>query len=285
MSFRMAACQMVANNNKDENLDAANRLIDEAVGMGAQMVALPEMFNLLGTNDEILAGGESVPGPTSTFLAEKARKHKIYLHGGSFMVNVDESKNGANGSNAEKVWNTTLIFDSDGEVISEYRKIHLFDIHIEDKVTYQESDFVEPGTEMVTCETEHGNFGLTICYDLRFPELYRALTLAGAQVVFQPAAFALYTGKDHWETLIRARAIENQVYMVSPSQIGTYGNGGQCYGSTMIVDPWGTVLARAPERECVVVADIDYTSQELTRQNLPALKHRRPDIYEGAAVV
>ena len=282
MSFRMAACQMVANNNKDENLDAANRLIDEAAGLGAQMVALPEMFNLLGTNDEILAGGEPVPGPTSTFLAEKSREHKVYIHGGSFMVNVEENeKQNGNGSNQgkDKVWNTTLIFDPDGEIISEYRKIHLFDIQIEGKVTYQESDFVEPGSEMVTCETEHGHFGLTICYDLRFPELYRALTLAGAQVVFQPAAFALYTGKDHWETLIRARAIENQVYMVSPSQIGTYGNGGQCYGSTMIVDPWGTVLARAPERECVIVADIDYSSQESTRRNLPSLKHRRPDIY------
>ena len=137
---------------------------------------------------------------------------------------MDQNGNGNQGAQA-KVWNTTLIFDPAGEVISEYRKIHLFDIKIDGKVTYEESAFVEPGDEMVTFETEHGNFGLTICYDLRFPELYRALTLGGAQVIFQPAAFALYTGKDHWETLIRARAIENQVYMVSPSQIGTYGNG------------------------------------------------------------
>ena len=275
MAFKMAACQMVANSNKDENLEAASRLIDEAADIGAQMVALPEMFNLLGTNDEILAGGESISGPTSTFLAEKARQHGVHIHGGSFMINVDDQQ--------DKVWNTTLIFDPEGEIISEYRKIHLFDINIAGKVAYEESAFVEAGEEMVTFETEHGNFGLTICYDLRFPELYRALTLAGAQVVFQPAAFALYTGKDHWETLIRARAIENQVYMVSPSQIGTYGNGGQCFGSTMIVDPWGTVIARAPERECVIVADIDYESQELTRQNLPALKHRRPDVYERQA--
>lgn len=276
MSFRMAACQMVANNNKDENLEAADKLIDEAASLGAQMVALPEMFNLLGTNDELLAGGEAVDGPTNTFLAQKARQHGIYLHGGSFMINVDESEKQ---SDQNKVWNTTFIFDPEGEIISEYRKIHLFDIQIEGKVTYEESAFVEAGSDMVTCETEHGNFGLTICYDLRFPELYRALTLAGAQVVFQPAAFALYTGKDHWETLIRARAIENQVYMVSPSQIGNYGNGGQCFGSSMIVDPWGTVIARAPERACVIVADIDYESQETTRQMLPSLKHRRPDIY------
>ena len=186
MSFRMAACQMSASNDKDANLAAASRLIDEAAGLGAQMVALPEMFNLLGTDDEIVAGGESLSGPTSTLLAEKAHQHGIHVHGGSFMINVDEKP--------DKLWNTTLVFDPEGEIISQYRKIHLFDIQIEGKADYEESAIVEAGDEMVTFETEHGNFGLSICYDLRFPELYRALTLAGARVVFQPAAFALYTG-------------------------------------------------------------------------------------------
>lgn len=271
MSFRIAACQMNSRSDREANLATADRLIDEAAAMGAQMVGLPEMFNLLGTNEEILAGGEAVPGPTSRFLAQKARQHGIYLHGGSFMEKV-EGKN--------KVWNTTLVFDPNGEVVARYRKIHLFDIHIEGKVDSKESDIVEAGREMVTFETEHGYFGLSICYDIRFPELYRALTLAGARVVFQPAAFTLYTGKDHWETLIRARAIENQVYMVCPAQIGSFAEGKQCFGSSMIVDPWGTVLARAPEREGVIMASIDYDAQDNTRQNLPALQHRRPDIYE-----
>jgi len=254
MSFRIAACQMNAGNDKDANLASASRLIDEAASLGAQMVALPEMFNLLGTDDEILANGEDVPGPTSTLLAEKARQHRIHVHGGSYMIKVEDKPG--------KAWNTTLVFDPEGEIISQYRKIHLFDIQIDGRAEYEESAMVEAGEEMVTFETEHGNFGLTICYDLRFPELYRALTLAGSRVVFQPAAFTLYTGKDHWETLIRARAIENQIYMVSPSQIGTYGDGKQCFGSSMIVDPWGTVIARAPERECVIVADIDYDAQD-----------------------
>ncbi|MEM7032608.1 MAG: carbon-nitrogen hydrolase family protein [Chloroflexota bacterium] len=272
MTFRIAACQLNANENKDDNLATADRLIDEAASLGAQMIGLPEMFNLIGDNDQLLQGGEPIPGPTSQFLSQKARQHGIYLHGGSFMEKVEGQ---------DKVSNTTMVFGPDGQEITRYRKIHLFDIHIEGKVDYQESAFVEAGEEMITFETEHGYFGLTICYDLRFPELYRALTLAGARVVFQPAAFTLYTGKDHWEALIRARAIENQVYMVAPNQIGIYGDGKQCYGNSMIVDPWGTVLARAPERECVIIADIDYDSQDQTRQNLPALKHRRPDIYES----
>ena len=270
-NFRIAACQMNSQDDKDANLATAERLIDEAASLGAQMIGLPEMFNWLAEDDEMLGGAEPVPGPTSKLLASKARQHGIYLHGGSIPVQMDGQ---------DKLWNTTLIFDPEGEIISRYSKIHLFDIHVDGQDAYKESTLVEPGSEMVTFETEHGNFGLTICYDIRFPELYRALTLNGAQVIFQPAAFTLYTGKDHWETLIRARAIENQVYMVSPAQFGSYGKGKQCFGNTMIVDPWGTVLARAPERECVIFADIDYASQDKVRAGLPALQHRRPDICQ-----
>ena len=269
-NLRIAACQMNSQSDKDANLATAERLIDEAAGLGAQMVGLPEMFNMLGEDADTLNGAEPVPGPTSEFLANKARRHGIYIHGGSIPTKVPDTK---------KVRNTTLVFDPEGEIISRYDKIHLFDIHIEGQEGYLESSKVAAGEKMVTFETEHGNFGLTICYDIRFPELYRALTLNGAQVVFHPAAFTLYTGKDHWETLIRARAIENQVYMVSPAQIGVHGNGKHCYGSTMIVDPWGTVVARAPERESVIYADVDYTVQEQVRQQLPSLKHRRPEIY------
>ena len=182
---------------------------------------------------------------------------------------------------SDKAWNITLVYDPAGELVATYRKIHLFDIDITGTVSDNESSRYEAGTEMVAFESEHGQFGLTICYDIRFPEVYRALTLAGSRVIFQPSAFTLYTGKDHWEALIRARAIENQVYMVSPAQIGVHAGNKTCFGNTMIVDPWGTVLARAPERECVVIADIDYAAQDKIRAGLPNLKHRRPDVYGG----
>jgi len=270
MSFRMAACQMNSQADKTANLATAARLIDEAARQGAQMVGLPEMFNLLADDEAMAAGAEDEAGPTSQLLRDKARQHGITIHGGSIPTVIPGS---------DRIGNTTLVFDPTGAIIARYQKLHLFDIHIEGQKSYKESARVEPGTAMVTFETDHGNFGLTICYDIRFPELYRALTLAGARVIFHPAAFTLYTGKDHWETLIRARAIENQVYLVSPAQIGTHGNGKQCFGNSMIVDPWGTVLARAPERECVIVAEVDYATQDKVRAELPALKHRRVDVY------
>lgn len=273
MNFRIAACQMNTQSDKAENLAKAEALIDDAARAGAQLVALPEMFNILGPNEVIQAACESIPGPTSQFLQSKAREHGIYIHGGSIPVAVEDS---------HKAWNTTLVFDPQGELIARYNKIHLFDIDVTGHVADNESSRFEAGTELVTVETEHGHFGLTICYDIRFPELYRALTLAGARVIFQPAAFTLYTGKDHWETLIRARAIENQVYMVAPAQFGSHPPGKQCFGNAMIVDPWGTVVARAPERECIIVADIDYEAQDKVRKGLPSLRNRRPEVYAGS---
>lgn len=270
MSLRIAACQMNSREDKAANLATAERLIDEAARQGAQMVGLPELFNLLADDEAMVAGAENEDGPTSQILRSKARQHNMYIHGGSIPTRI---------AGSDRIGNTTFVFDPTGTLIARYQKIHLFDIHIEGQKSYKESARVAPGDEMVTFETDQGNFGLTICYDIRFPELYRALTLAGARVIFHPAAFTLYTGKDHWGTLIRARAIENQVYMVSPAQIGSHGNGKQCFGSTMIVDPWGTVLARAPERECVIVAEVDYTVQDKIRAELPSLKNRRPQVY------
>lgn len=270
MPFRIAACQMNSRPDKEANLQSAARLIDQAAAAGAQMVALPEYFNLYGTMPDVIAGAETVPGPSSQLLQEKAREHGIYIHGGSIAERIPGD---------EKCWFTNLVVDPAGEIIARYRKIHLFDIDIADRVSDSESSIARPGQEMVTFENEHGCFGLSICYDLRFPELYRALTLAGARVIFLPAAFTLYTGKDHWETLIRARAIENQVYMVAPAQIGTSAPGKQCFGSTMIVNPWGTVIARAPESESVIYADIDYDYQDTLRDELPSLKNRQPNVY------
>ncbi|MEM7802385.1 MAG: carbon-nitrogen hydrolase family protein [Chloroflexota bacterium] len=269
-TFRIAACQMNSQHDKDVNLEKAEKLIDEAAALGADMVGLPEMFNMLGEYEDTVHEAEPVPGRTSQFLSAKAKEHGIYIHGGSIPEKIDGS---------HKLLNTTLVYDRNGDLISRYSKIHLFDIHIDGQKSYKESAKYDSGSQMVTFETEYTNMGLTICYDIRFPELYRALTLNGAQVIFQPAAFTLFTGKDHWETLIRARAIENQVYMVSPAQFGSHGKGKQCFGSTMIVDPWGTVLARAPERECVIFADVDQAAQDKIRAGLPSLTHRRPDIY------
>ncbi|MDJ0752911.1 MAG: carbon-nitrogen hydrolase family protein [Ardenticatenaceae bacterium] len=268
--MRIAAIQMNTQEDKEQNLATAERLIDEAAALGAQMVGLPEMFNILGPKNYLGNGAEEIPGRTSEFLSRKAKQHGIYLHGGS----IPELMIGEN-----KVGNTTLVFDPHGNQIAKYRKIHLFDIEVEGQVSRRESDQFVFGERPVNFETEQGSFGLTICYDIRFPELYRALTLNGARVIFHPSAFTLYTGKDHWETLIRARAIENQVYMISPAQIGVHGRGQHSFGSTMIVDPWGTVIARAPERECVVWADIDFAAQDEVRRQLPALHHRRPEVY------
>jgi predicted amidohydrolase len=274
MTFRIAACQMNSRADKDANLATAERLIDEAARLGADLVALPEMFNMLGTRDHVREGAEPLMGPSARFLQAKAREHGIYVHGGSMPILVDEREPGSS-----KIWNMTLVFDPAGELIARYAKIHLFDIDIHGQVAENESATFEAGREMINFDTEHGRFGLTICYDIRFPELYRALTLDGARVIFHPSAFTLYTGKDHWEALIRARAIENQVFMVSPAQIGEHPPGKYCFGNAMIVDPWGTVIARAPEQECVIFADIDYDYQEKVRAQLPSLQHRRPDVY------
>lgn len=270
MTYRIGAIQMNTQADKAANLATAGRLIDEAAAQGADVVALPEMFNIYGTAEEISAGRESIPGPTSEFLRDKAVEHGIIVHGGSIPVSVPDG---------DKAWNQTLVYDPAGDLIATYRKIHLFDIDIAGKVAANESSRYDAGVEMVSFESGLGQFGLTICYDIRFPEVYRALTLSGARVIFHPSAFTLYTGKDHWEALIRARAIENQVYLVSPAQIGVHAGDQQCFGNTMIVDPWGTVLARAPERECVVLAEIDYAAQDKIRAGLPSLAHRRPDVY------
>ena len=270
MGFKIAAIQMNSQNDKGQNLAKAEQLIDEAARAGANLVALPEAFNMLGTNEDILNGAETIAGETAQFLGKKAKQHNIYLHGGSIPLK---------GAGENRVSNTTLVYDPQGVLLAQYSKIHLFDIHLDGQPQYWESATVDAGNQLTTFETTAGNFGLSICYDIRFPELFRALTLSGARVVFLPAAFTLYTGKDHWEPLIRARAIENQIFMVAPAQIGSHPPDKQCYGNGMIVDPWGTVLARAPERECVIFADIDFTAQDKVRAELPALTHRRPDLY------
>lgn len=267
--FRLAVIQMNSRDDKATNLRAAEELIERAAAAGAQMAALPEFFSFLGPMAAVAAQAEPIPGPTVERLQARAQRHGIYLHCGSIAERLDGSGQAAN---------TTVLLGPDGALLGAYRKVHLFDVVAGEKV-YTESSHIVPGDRPVVVETPLCKVGLSICYDLRFGELYRSLAAAGAQVIFVPAAFTLYTGKDHWEVLLRARAIENQVFVAAPAQYGSHPPGNQCFGSAMIVNPWGTVVARAAEEPGVVVADIDWSYAERVRAQVPCLSHRRPDVY------
>lgn len=270
--WRVAAVQMNSRDHKEQNLATAERLITAAAAAGAQLVALPEFFNCLTHAEGLRQAAEPIPGPTVERLAALARRLSIWIHGGSIGERVE-------GQHA--IHNTTVLINPDGQVTARYRKIHLFDVEAGGQV-YRESDSVAPGDGVVVAETPWAPVGLSICYDIRFPDLFQAMTARGARVIFTPAAFTLATGKDHWEVLQRARAIENQVFVVAPAQIGEHLPGKACYGNAMIVDPWGTVLARAGEQETFVMAELDLDYQDRVRSKLPCLRHRRPEVYSSA---
>jgi len=268
--MRAAAVQLNSQDNVAKNVAAACSLIEQAAAQGADLVALPEYCNVLHDSTAHREAAEPVPGPTIERFAELARAHKIYVHCGSIPERTDDP---------QRIYNTTVLLDREGEIVGRYRKIHLFDVEIEGRVSAKESEAVMPGGEVVVLETEFGPVGLTICYDLRFPELYRRLAVQGARVIFTPAAFTLFTGKDHWEVLQRARAIENQVYVVAPAQIGLHEKGKACYGNSMIVDPWGTVLARCPDRVGYAIADIDFDYLDKVRREVPSLANRDEGVF------
>lgn len=270
-TLRVAVVQNNARSDKQANLNRAEELIDAAAATGARLVALPEYVSFLGVTEDHPEVGESIPGPTSERFAGLARKHDIYLLGGSI-----HETSGTPGL----FYNTSVLYGPDGSILARYRKIHLFDIDISGNVSANESSSILPGDEVVTGEIDGHIAGLTICYDLRFPELYRLLALAGAEILFVPAAFTMFTGKDHWEVLLRARAIENQAYVIAPDQIGKHDpNDAQCYGNSMIIDPWGTVIARASDREGVISAELDFDLLRNIRKQLPSLANRRPSAY------
>lgn len=266
MKFLAAAIQMLASPDKATNLEEAEAKVREAAARGAKVVALPEVFNWRGDKEEEREFAEKIPGPTSHLMANLARDLQIFLLAGSFL----EEAPGIN-----KAYNTSLFFDPKGNLLARYRKIHLFDVNLERGVSTMESETRQPGEETIVAETELCPVGLTICYDLRFPELYRALVAQGAQVIFVPSAFTALTGEAHWEPLLRARAIENQVYIIAPNQIGKNPKSFATYGSSMIVDPWGRVLARASDFPGVIFAEIDLTYLAKVRAELPALSHRK----------
>lgn len=263
--------QVNPNEDKQANVACAIKLVGEAAAAGAQFVSLPETFHCRGPNEIKFATAEPIPGPLSAQLGEVAARHNIYLLAGSYNERVDDGD--------PRLFNTSLLFDPHGTVLAKYRKIHLFDVVIDGQVKAQESSRNRPGDQIVTAETTYGTVGLSICYDLRFPEVYRALALKGATLTFVPSNFTLYTGKDHWETLLRARAIENGMYIVAPATIGGGGGSFTAYGRSLVVDPWGTVLACAPDQMGVTVVTIDLDRVQKVRESLPSLAHRRPDVY------
>lgn len=268
MKFVAAAVQMVASDDKAANLREAERWVRQAAAEGAQLVALPEVFIWRGNKKSERAHAETIPGPTSHQLAELAVELKIYLLGGSILEAIP---------GADKSYNTSLLFDPSGKTIAAYRKIHLFDVDLANGVSLRESATRAPGAETIVARTEACTMGLSICYDLRFPELYRALANEGADLIFVPAAFTALTGEAHWEPLLRARAIENQAYVIAPAQFGHSRSSFQTHGHTMIVDPWGRIVAELPDGAGIVRAEIDLDYLQKIRRELPALKHRRLD--------
>jgi predicted amidohydrolase len=274
--LRVACVQLNASADKAENVERMETLVARAAATGADVVVLPEKWNGIGPPDVLREIAEPLEnGETFAAMGAWARGHGITLVGGS----IAERREGR-----EKLSNTCAVFDPEGEVAAVYRKIHMFDVEVGGQV-YRESEAEEPGEGPVGCEVEGWNVGLTLCYDLRFPELYRILALEGAELVTVPAAFTLFTGKDHWELLLRARAVENQCYVAAANQWGVHPDRRAAYGRSSIVDPWGVVLAQAADEDTVVSAELDRAHLERIRASLPSLANRQPAAYRWPAGV
>jgi deaminated glutathione amidase len=264
---RIALCQTNCGEDAAANEEQVFGLLELAAGEGPDLVALPEVWPLQGSATLIRGAAEPVPGPRTERLGAFARDHRIWLHGGSVLER-----------DGEHVFNTSVLFDRDGAPVATYRKVHLFDADPPGAVPSRESAVFSAGDQVVTAETEFGRVGLSICYDVRFPELYRALAVQGATILFVPAAFRYETGVDHWSSLLRARAIEDQAFVVAAAQWGTWGPQGRerrNFGHSLVADPWGRVIAEAPDGVGVTVAELDLADVGRVREMLPALRHRR----------
>jgi deaminated glutathione amidase len=273
---RVAAVQLTSTADRDRNLATADRLTREAAAAGAELVLLPEKWSVLGTPEETAAGAEPIDGPALTWAASTARELGIDLVAGSIAERVEDADRGSN---------TSVHFGPDGDARATYRKIHMFDVEV-GGTAYKESANEAPGEEVVLTETAHGvELGMSICYDLRFPELYRILAIRGAKILLVPAAFTLATTREHWEVLLRARAIEDQAFVIAANQVGEHAPGYRSGGRSMIVDPWGIVLAQAPDAETFVTADLDLERQADVRRKVPSLANRRPAAYQWPSEV
>lgn len=266
--FKIGVIQLDSQDNKEENLRFIEKLITEAVEQGCKVVAMPENSNYVGL--EAAKFAEEIPGgETFKLLSELAKNNKIWIHSGSIYETRGESV----------PYNTSFIVNPEGELVTKYNKVHPFDVKIKDGPDVRESDRIQRGENIVTVDTkEFGVWGLSICYDMRFPELYRLMTLEGANILFVPADFTMNTGKDHWEVLLRARAIENGCYVVAPGQIGIKPRF-QAYGKSIIIDPWGNVISKASDIPCLITAQIDLDYVEKIRNQIGTLSNRRTDLY------
>ena len=265
--MRVAVVQMTSSDDLGANLQSVRSLVGEAAALGACFVALPENFAYLRREGLPIPCAQALDGEIVGCVRDLAKRHGVRILGGSFPEKAD----------GERVHNTSVLVSPEGEIEAVYRKIHLFDVDLRASGggVYTESASMVPGSEVVVAATPIGGIGLSICYDLRFPELYRALVARGAVWLTVPSAFAPQTGKDHWEVLLRARAIENQAFVLAPAQCGRHSPERSSHGRSMIVDPWGLVLAQAPDRPCVISAECDPETLERVRASLPALRHRR----------
>jgi predicted amidohydrolase len=267
-TFLAAACQMTSTSDEAANLRLAEELIREAAGRGARLVATPENTTFLGPHEEKVRRAESLEGPTVVRFSNLARELEIHLLLGSFAER---------GNDPQRCSNTSVLFAPDGSRIAVYRKIHLFDVDVPGGVSFRESETVTPGSEIVAVDTPLARLGMSICYDLRFGELYRALAAAGAEVLLIPSAFTATTGRAHWEVLLRARAVETQCWVIAPGQVGAHDDGGlkESWGHSMIVDPWGEVVAERKGGPGLAVAEIDLERVARTRAAIPVAAHRR----------
>lgn len=265
--MRVAAVQMTSTDDVAANLAAAGSFLAEAAAAGAALAALPENFAYLRREGTRAPCAQGLDGEIAGFLRETARRHRFWLLGGSFPEDAGDGR----------VFNTSLLLSPEGAVEAVYRKIHLFDVDLRAQggSEFRESAAIAPGQDVAVAKTPFGGVGLSICYDVRFPELYRAQSERGVRFLAVPAAFAVETGRDHWEVLLRARAIENQAFVVAPAQWGRHSPERSSYGRSLIVDPWGLVLARAPDRPGVILAECDLAAQDRLRAALPVLAHRR----------
>lgn len=266
--MRAAVIQLNSTDDKARNLASAERLVRAAAADGAELVALPEKWNLLAGGEALLAGAEPLDGPSLSAARGWARELGLHLLAGSVSERGED----------EKAFNTSVLIGPGGEDLAVYRKIHMFDVEA-GGVAYRESEHERAGTEIVSGPVGELSLGLSVCYDLRFPELYRILAVRGARLLAVPSAFTLATGRDHWQVLLRARAIENQAFVLAPNQVGEAPPHFSSCGRSAIVDPWGVVLATAPDEECFVAADLDLAAQERVRASLPSLANRRPQAY------
>lgn len=266
--FRLAICQMTGSPDKENNIARADEFMRKAAKGGAEIVVMPEMWNCPYSNDYFRKFAEPSDGRCVNFMSELAKELRVYIIGGT----IAELE-------GNKVYNTSFCFDRDGKIIGRHRKVHLFDIDVNGKFRFMESDTLTAGKDMTIIDTEFGKIGVAVCYDVRFPEWFRMMALAGAKLMVLPAAFNTTTGPAHWDVTMRARAVDNQVYFAAAAPARDDNGIFKAYGNSCIIDPWAEFVARADEKECIIFGDIDFDYVDSVRRQLPLLKHRRPELY------